>query len=201
MASKIEIWNMALGVLGCGSVSNESERSNEAIACSMYWDMARRTVLRDFPYSFAQRRAFLATTNMLTEYEHEYGYAYYLPENMLKAQYISNAQLTCSHENPFIIVQGPQGIQILLCNLSPCLLTYSIDIKDSMSRCDDSFTEMLMYKLASLICIQLLKSSSHKLQEVNQMYSARLAHAMQNDATSRKVQKKKDTWVSIMTSN
>ena len=58
--SQIDVWNRALGFLGARSVASERESTPEVLQCRLYWDSARRQVLRDFPWSFAQRRAWLA---------------------------------------------------------------------------------------------------------------------------------------------
>ena len=58
--SQIDVWNRALGFLGARSVASERENTPEVLQCRLYWDSARRQVLRDFPWSFAKRRAWLA---------------------------------------------------------------------------------------------------------------------------------------------
>lgn len=57
MAAKLDIWNMALGFIGTRTVASESERTPEAVQCALFWDSARRTALRDYPWNFAQARA------------------------------------------------------------------------------------------------------------------------------------------------
>lgn len=201
MASKIDIWNMALGYIGTQMVASDSEKSDESIQCDLFWDTARRTVLRDFPYSFAQKRTYLARVAVPREYKSEYNYAYHLPELCVKAQVVTNEGGDVFAKEPFILVLGENDIGILLCDISPCILHYTVDTKESMRFYDDSFVEMLAYKLASMVCIPLLKSNSGKLQELNQLYQVKLSIAMQNDASSRKLQKKPDTWNLIQTRN
>ena len=58
--TQIAIWNRALGFLGARSIAAEDENTPEALQCRLYWDSARRQALRDYPWAFAQRRAWLA---------------------------------------------------------------------------------------------------------------------------------------------
>ena len=60
MAGMLQVWNMALGWVGTRTVAAENENTQEAVQCRLFWDNARRQVLRDFPWNFARRRARLA---------------------------------------------------------------------------------------------------------------------------------------------
>ena len=97
-ASKIQIWNMALGFIGTRTVASETEHTPEAIQCALYWDNARRACLRDYPYNFAQARAQLASIAVPETYADEWRYAYRLPELCLKPHKIVNP--TCRFGNP-----------------------------------------------------------------------------------------------------
>ncbi len=208
---KIEIWNMALGFLGLNAISSESEASLEAIVCATYWSLARRSALRDFPYSFAQKRTFLTNIPLAKEYEKDYAFAYALPDNCLKIHSISGKeasnnlmQAKNAHNTSAVqyeIVQMNEESLALMCNVENCLLSYTIDINENISFTDDSFVEMLAYKLASCICTPLLKDNNTKLKQIHQLYQAKLAQAIQNEASSRKKMKVQDTWVDIVVNN
>lgn len=205
MYSKVEIYNISLGHIGAGvTIASDTERSEEAVICNRFYDLARKTVLRDFPYSFAQARVTLANVDKPSEYS-DFSYAYALPSDMLKANAIYNGDferiaLDSHNYNYFRIIANSNGSNTLLCNVENCVLEYTKDIS-TLSFTDVSFIEMLSYKLASLIIIPLMKNNSSKLQELNQIYAARLANAVQNDANSKKLPKKRDTWVSIAIGN
>lgn len=77
--SQITVWNRALGFLGTRAVASEQENTPEALHCRLYWDSARRQVLRDFPWSFAQRRAWLARMPLPSGFEQEFSFAYACP--------------------------------------------------------------------------------------------------------------------------
>ena len=83
--TQIAIWNRALGFLGARSIAAEDENTPEALQCRLYWDSARRQALRDYPWAFAQRRAWLARVALPAGFEQEYRFAYALPGACLKA--------------------------------------------------------------------------------------------------------------------
>ena len=74
--TQISVWNRALGFLGTRSVASEQENTPEALQCRLYWDSARRQVLRDFPWSFAQRRAWMALVPLPEGFAPEFRFAY-----------------------------------------------------------------------------------------------------------------------------
>ena len=73
--NQINIWNRALGFLGARGVAAEQENTPEALQCRLYWDTARRQVLRDFPWNFAQRRVWLAPQALPEGFAPEFRYA------------------------------------------------------------------------------------------------------------------------------
>ncbi len=203
---KIEIWNMALGFLGINAIASESEASLEALICSTYWDLARRSALRDFPYSFAQKRLFLTNIPLTKEYQDDYAYAYALPDNCLKIHSLigknsSKSSAINSVMQEYEIVQMNEDALALVCNIDEAILSYTADIKENISFTDDSFVEMLAYRLASCICTPLLKDNHNKLKSINQLYQNKLAQAIQNDLSSKKKAKKQDAWVEIVLNN
>ena len=44
-ASKLDIFNMALGFIGTRTIASANENTPEAIQCGLYWDRARRSAL------------------------------------------------------------------------------------------------------------------------------------------------------------
>ena len=200
---------MALGFLGTGLINpintnntTTTKSSYEANICEQYWDLTRKTVLRDFPYSFAQRREYLALVLLDEEYENQYKYAYALPDNCLKIHEIYTEYYNSFANHNYEIVQQKCHKPCLLCNIYPCILAYTTDIdEDYLPFVETSFIEMLAYKLAFTICTPLLKDNTVKLQQLNQLYQMALAQAMQNDSSSRKRKMKKDSWIGIMSNN
>lgn len=170
--TQIAIWNRALGFLGARSIAAEDENTPEALQCRLYWDSARRQALRDYPWAFAQRRAWLARVALPSGFEQEYRFAYALPEACLKAG----------------------DATILLTSASRALLLYTEDVRHC-HQFDDLFAHMLARKLACLLAAPLLKSNRQKIAELEQLYSASLPQARQSDASERRPLPLPDSWL------
>lgn len=86
MASDVEIVNMALAHLGEGSITSLTQNSQPARIANTYWSTARDTVLRDFPWPFALRRASLAVVTDYSDSDdpYEWTYAYRYPADALR---------------------------------------------------------------------------------------------------------------------
>lgn len=59
----------------------------------------------------------------------------------------------------------------------------------------DLFVGMMARKLASLICVPLLKNNTAKVQELEQLYRASLPKPMEANASERHEKPYRDTWI------
>ncbi|MCD7984134.1 MAG: hypothetical protein LUG19_07765 [Desulfovibrio sp.] len=193
-AGKIRIWNMALGYVGTRTVAAEDERCEEAVQCALYWDAARRQALRDSPYNFAQRRAWLAETALPEVYAAEWTHAYALPDGWLKVHHLVTPGAARERRAPFLLAATDQGAELLLTDAAPALAAYTADVPDT-SRFDDLFAGMLARKLAAMIAVPLLKNNAGKVNELAQLYSASLPDARQANAGERKERPVVDSWL------
>lgn len=101
--------------------------------------------LRDYPWAFAQRRAWLARVPLPSGFEQEYRFAYALPEACLKAHEVRHEGLL---PRPFCLARDPAGdATILLTSASRALLLYTEDVRHC-HQFDDLFAHMLARKLA-----------------------------------------------------
>lgn len=192
MPSKISIWNMALGFLGTRTVASESENTPEAIQCGLYWDSARRQALRDYPWNFAQRRAWLAPMVMPSGWEREYSHAYALPVDCLKAIKVLHGQRA---ESRFVLVHDAARVNtVLLTNADKALLHYTSDV-EQVHVFDDLFKVVMGRKLAALLCVPLIKASTSKLTELEQLYRDALAGATGANASEGTAQVATDSWL------
>ncbi len=206
MANKMTIWNMALGFIGTRTVASEDERTLEAVQCKLYWDSARRGALRDFPWNFAQRRAWLALVPMPKGYEEQYAHAYALPQDMLHALRIlpdgkegasfgQSTQGEAEEGGRFILVyDSERKQQVLLCHTARALLAYTADVED-VSLFDDLFIHMLARKLAAYVAVSLLKNNAAKVKELEELYRMAVPSAVQADAGEGREKIKADTWL------
>lgn len=192
MPSKIGIWNMALGFLGTRTVAAEDENTPEAIQCGMYWDSARRQALRDYPWNFAQRRAWLAPVAIPAGWEREYSQAYALPVDCLKALQVLHEGHS---ESRFVLAHDAvRGATVLLTKAEAALLRYTADV-EQVQVFDDLFKAVMARKLAALLCVPLLKASTSKLTELEQLYREALVGATGANASEGAEQRAADSWL------
>lgn len=192
MSSKIGIWNMALGFLGTRTVAAEDENTPEAIQCGLYWDNARRQALRDFPWNFAQRRAWLAPVAVPAGWDREYRHAYALPVDCLKAIQVLHEGQSESH---FVLAHdAARTCTVVLTNVEAALLCYSADVQQ-VQVFDDLFQSVLARKLSALLCIPLLKASTNTMVELEKLYRDALAGATGANASERLEQVSDDSWL------
>ncbi|MDY3810102.1 hypothetical protein FYJ44_08650 [Desulfovibrio sp. PG-178-WT-4] len=193
--SQISIWNRALGFLGTRSVASERENTPEALQCRLYWDSARRQVLRDFPWNFAQCRAWLARLPLPEGFEREFRFAYALPDDCLKVHEVRHEGIA---PRPFSLAQNTAdaagSASFLATDAARALLLYTGDVRNSRLF-DDLFAHMLARKLAALIAVPLLKNNSQKVSELEKLYAESLPQARQATASERRESAPDDAWL------
>lgn len=84
MASKTEICNMAISHLGMGkAIANvDTEQSQEAAVCRVFYATALKAVLKDFRWPFATKYADLSLVSELGDTD-EYTYSYRYPSDCI----------------------------------------------------------------------------------------------------------------------
>lgn len=195
-AGRLDIYNMALGFIGTRTVASANENTPEAIQCSLFWDRARRSALRDFPYNFAQGRVELAQKMLPHVYAGEWRYAYAMPVNALKVHKVF-APGRSAEGSPFCVHHSgaeANGGSIILCSVQNAQAECTFDIED-ISLWDELFIMAMARKLACLIAIPLLKNNPQKLQELVQLYQKAIPEAQGQDASESRGSKSADTWL------
>ena len=192
MAGKLHIWNMALGWLGARTIAAEDENTQEAVQCRLYWDSARRQALRDYPWSFARRRAWLAALPLPSGWENEYSHAYALPADCVK---VLGLRLPSGQPLTYTLAHHPAaGRQTLLTRGAEALLLYSADVENT-ELFDDLFAHALARKLAALTAAALLRNNSAKIKEMEELYRAALPPAREADASENPALIHRDSWL------
>lgn len=195
--SKIAIWNMALGWVGTRTVASETEHTQEAIQCSLYWDQARRQALRDYPWNFAQCRAVLAAAPMPEGWD-DYAHAYALPDDCLRVRAVRVPGMgDLSHRRSVhhrVVMDKQGGRRVLLTDAVPVVLEYTADL-DNPRIFDDLFVGVMARKLAAMIAVPLLKDNSAKVNELEQLYRAALPAAREADAAEEYRGAAPDAWL------
>ncbi len=154
MASQVEIYNLALGSIGqSDTVASPTERSKAAQVCTRFWDLARDTVLAEFPWPFATRYEALASLPGIAP---NWSYQYQYPNDCLRALYVFNE----GYRNPpaslqpnFQMGYGSAG-QIVLADVPRARLAYVARVEDT-GRFPPLFVNVLAWKLAAMIAMPL----------------------------------------------
>lgn len=148
--SPVEICNLALDYIGTKSIVSLEERDSiSAKLCQRWYDVSRRSLLKDLQASFSIKRAVLAenTNNPVFGYSHSFT----LPHDCLKLLSI-NDRLDVNNypvEQNCVLCDIPQKI----------FIRYVYDCTDVTSY-DDEFKECFALKLASNICLPLTQDFS-----------------------------------------
>lgn len=191
-SNRLEIYNMALGFIGTRTVGSPNERTPESIQCELYWDRARRSALRDFPYRFAVRRMRLPEKEMPVEYDMEWEHCYGLPDSVLKVVRVHDGRRRGMGKVPYAIQRGDEG-EILLTDVEQAMIDAVVDVED-VTKWDENFVSAMARKLACLICVPLTKGEG-KLQSLTQLYQAAIPQAEGADASESYDRKPDDAWL------
>ena len=190
-SSKIEIYNMALGFCGTRLVGSPNEPTPESIQCELFWDRARRSALRDYPYRFATRRLQLPAKEMPAVYSQEWRYAYGIPDGVLKVVRVHDGRAR-GNKAPYSIEHG-EGGEIILCDIPQAMADCTVDVTD-ISRWDETFIAAMARKLACLIVVPLLKDDK-KLGALTQMYQAAIPPSEGADGSESYDRRDADSWL------
>lgn len=175
--SKLQIFNIALGFIGTRVVNSVDEKSPEAIQCNLYWDRARRSVLRDYPYDFAIRRYQPESMTVPATYQ-GWSHCYQAPLNALKVWSVHNPGDYVTRQ-PFEVAYLDDNI-IILCNVANAQITCAVDVTN-LALWSEQFVTAMARKLALLISNALLKNNPQKIQELNALYEAALPERWQEE--------------------
>lgn len=161
MASKIDIFNMALSHIGITStVADELERSPERITCSRFFDTCRDALLsyKDMDWNFARTRVVLADIGNPPD---GWSYQYRYPNDCINALAIEFPGMRYPAERnriPFQIVYEASGRAILTDQPEATLLYVKRLVE--VERYPSPFVEALALRLAAQIAMPLGKSQS-----------------------------------------
>lgn len=187
MGGKLTIFNMALGFIGTRMLASLNERTPEAAQCNLYWDLARKSALRDFPWPFCQKRIRLAPVDMPEAYAGEYGKAYAMPLNVIKVNRVN--------DHAAFEIGEDKGSLLIFCDEEEAVACCTCDVENA-ALMDGLFVTALAYRLAMLIAVPLLKNNPYKVRELAQLYQAALPQAgAQAASEGRRARNTEDDWV------
>lgn len=193
-SDRLQIYNMALGYCGCRTVGSPNEKAPEAIQCELFWDRARRSALRDFPWRFATKRVMLQPKALPEAYEGDWTFCYALPDGVLRVKRLLPASgRTTGARAPYELEAGDEG-QILLCNVPEARAVCIVDV-ENVALWDEAFVSAMARKLAALIAVPLLKNNPNKVQETARLYQEAISAAEGMDAAEERGRQEPDSWL------
>lgn len=163
MASKIDVYNMALGMIGVSStVADELERSPERVICSRYWDTCRDALFsyKDMNWGFASALVVLADLGSPPD---GWGFRYRYPNDCINAIEIfeeSVRTVPVSLRSKFEVAYEADG-RVILCDIPEASLKYTKRV-DEVERWPAYFVEAMAYRLASMIVMPLKNDAGNR---------------------------------------
>jgi hypothetical protein len=185
MATKISIANQALLRVGAKRISSFSEGTAEANAINDVYDDIRDEFLSEAQWTFAQKRATLATIvgTPLTVND-EMSVIYAKPADFIKLNYISDSSATVKVEGDRIL-SNTAGLKILY--------TYR---NDDPSTYYPMSQRALVARLAAEICFALTESATKTEALVKDYEGIALPKAVSSDAQQgTPIQPIQDEWL------
>lgn len=169
-SSKTEIANMALFHLGVGSTIQdlETENSQEARACRLFYDQARKEILRLSPFPFATKRIELSLITDFEDDDHpttEWNYQYQYPSNCLFFRRILSGQAidNSSTKIDYKIEYGTSGA-IIFTNQAEAECEYTYDVEE-VARFQPDFAQALAFRLAAYIAPTVCGGDPFKMSD------------------------------------
>lgn len=180
MSSKIDICNLALSRFGQGYIEALDEDTEAARLLDLNYDPVLQSVLREFPWNFATKVAYLALT---TYTEPGWQYVYQYPSNCVKIRRVYAAGDARSNEKSEFKLFTTGTVKLIACDIEDAYAEYTYLVVDP-SLFDPSFVAAFSYALASEICLPLI-ANDQKATEMYQKYQlilnkAHLAGAVEN---------------------
>lgn len=178
MAADIDIANLALSHVSADarvSSLDPVDPTVEALYCSRFLPIARDNLLEKHTWSFATKRALLSPVAFDEDMYPEWGYAYTLPANFMRAvglitsagvvAYSGNASSTerlIGLEGLFdFALETISSSTVLFCNLDEVRLRYVERVTDA-TRYSSLFVTALSYELAGMLVGPLRKDPAMK---------------------------------------
>lgn len=174
---KIEIINLALARIGVRTIERIDEPSEAARQTKAFYDHTRRTVLKEYPWTFATRRAELA---ILATKPVAYRYAYRYPSDALNIRrlYKKDSRKPWDRKH-FKSVSDKEG-RAIYTNEEFAEVEYTADITDT-TLFDEAFIEAFSWKLAAEVAFTLTGKQDLASNAI-QAYNAYLTRAAGEDA-------------------
>ncbi len=186
MASKVEIANRALQLIGAKRIVSLTEDSRNARAANAAYEPVKRAELRKHPWCFATKRKQLPAS--ATEPIFTRANSFPLPSDFIRL--LPPDPETNFNDMDWII----EGRNIITNDGAPLDVRYIYDVTDP-NEMDVLFREALAAKLAEQLCEEITQSNA-KLAAANAAYKDVIAEAKRSNAIEKVAEKPpEDEWV------
>lgn len=179
MASKVGICNLALGHLGQGQTISDidTEQSNEAKTCRVFFEVCKNSTLRDFTWPFATK---FKTLDLVEEDPtDEWSYAYRMPNDCLDVRRILSGIRNDNADSriPYIIAQDNAGL-LIYTDLDEADIEYTAKCENPVIFPPD-FEMALSFRLAAVIAPRITAGDQFKLGiRALELYNQHIARAI-----------------------
>ena len=184
MASKVDIWNLALSNIGHkANIADPDEATAEANHCRRFYPFALGITLERFAWSFATRRIALS---VVTNPVDHWMFAYALPNLCVAPRAVLLPQSTDdSQEQDFAIESDADGNAILYTNVEDAVLKYTTLVEDT-TKFTTLFAAALSFDLAAMLAGPIPKDAKVKKAMFDMaVYYTGLAEAASANASVR----------------
>ena len=194
MASKTEIANMAISHLGIGAtITNlDSDTSQEAQACRVFYETAKKATLKGHDWSFAWKEA---TLNLVEENPvEEWSYSYRYPSDAVSIRRIvSGFQCdTLDTVVPYTISSDSSG-KLIYTDREEAKVQYTIDA-NNVDLYTPRFTLALSFQLAYYIAPRITGGDPFKAKaDMLAQYKMEIGEAAENNMNEERRGRRPDS--------
>lgn len=161
----VEICNMALDYLGTDTIESLTDKTDNAKLCKRWYDITRKSLLKDLNASFSIKRSILAKDPKEVLYGRTNVYT--IPSDCLAVLDIETPMDDVAYQ-----IEGNQ----ILCDIDEQLKVRYIKNETDASLFDDEFKELLALKLAVNICVKATQDLE-RLNYLQQFYAQKYIQA------------------------
>ena len=167
MADQIDVYNIALNILGMKEVTGTSQVSPSVDVLNTFYQPALRELFEECPWSFATtKESLISVSDTVLEYEWKYIYAKPVKAVNIWAIYDESTVKT-KYENTFELVYQPEYNREVICtDLADALCEYAYVVTDTRLF-SPKFVIALGHKLAAYAAPQLVTDAKKRLDVIN----------------------------------
>lgn len=190
MASKVDIFNAALALLGSNPVTSPDDSSDQADSLRAFYGAVRDEVLRSYPWSCCTTEATLARMSSSPIFGRSYRYALPTDPYCLRVLRVYGTTLTGDADYE---LTGDDDGRYLECDLAECKIKYVGRVVEG--RWDSLLVSAVAARLAAEVAFALNASSAHAGRML-ELYEYRLARARAIDAAEyHNTNEIQDSWL------